>query len=142
MMVLGGWVVGNIVFGVILVSQWIGESCYFYGMNVGWNLVNLGLAIVGYIVVIKGDFFVLSLAESINEQYSVQKIFLFNVGLDVGYMLGGVYLIECVKNIEEKLECLWGFGKFIFFQGGFLFVFDLAVYFWQVSGNDDLQFLL
>lgn len=142
MMVLGGWAVGNIALGATLASQRSGESRYFHGMNAGWNLVNLGLATAGYIAATKGDPAALSLYESINEQHKVQKIFLFNAGLDVGYMLGGAYLMERSKRTEDRPERLRGFGKSILLQGGFLFVFDLAAYLWQANGNSDLQPLL
>ncbi|MEQ8702631.1 MAG: hypothetical protein RIC19_01865 [Phaeodactylibacter sp.] len=142
MMVLGGWAIGNIALGATLASQRSGESRYFHGMNAGWNLVNLGLATAGYIAATKADPSAFGLYESINEQHSVQKIFLFNAGLDVGYMLGGAYLMERSKNTEDKPERLRGFGKSIILQGGFLFVFDLAAYLWQANGNDDLQPLL
>lgn len=142
MMILGGWAVGNIALGTTLASQRSGEARYFHGMNAGWNLVNLGLATAGYISATKGDPSALGLYESIDAQHRLQKIFLFNAGLDVGYMLGGAYLIERAKNTENKPERLRGFGKSIALQGAFLFVFDLGAYFWQASGNGDLQPLL
>lgn len=142
MMVLGGWAVGNIAVGTTLASQRSGEDRYFHGMNAGWNLVNLGLATAGYLSATKGDPGALGLYESINAQHQLQKIFLFNAGLDVGYMLGGAYLIERAKQTENKPERLRGFGKSIALQGAFLFVFDLGAYFWQASGNGDLQPLL
>jgi hypothetical protein len=142
MMILGGWAVGNIALGATLASQRDGEDRYFHAMNAGWNLVNLGLATAGYLSAVKADPSALSLYESINEQHSIQKIFLFNAGLDVGYMLGGAYLMERAKNTENKPERLRGFGKSIVLQGAFLFAFDLGAYYWQASGNSDLQPLL
>ena len=142
MMVLGGWAIGNIALGATLASQRTGESRYFHGMNAGWNLVNLGLATAGYISATKADPSALSLFESINDQQSIQKIFLFNAGLDVGYMLGGAYMVERARRTENQPERLRGFGRSIVLQGGFLFVFDLAAYLWQANGNSDLQPLL
>lgn len=142
MMVLGSWAVGNIALGTALASQRSGESRYFHGMNAGWNLINLGLATAGYISATNGDPGALGLYESLDAQHRLQKIFLFNAGLDVGYMLGGAYLVERAKRTEDKPERLRGFGKSIALQGAFLFVFDLGAYFWQASGNSDLQPLL
>lgn len=142
MIVLGSWAVGNIAAGGILSTQRQGEDRYFHAMNAGWNLVNLGLATAGYIGATKGDPSALSLYESMNEQYKLQKIFLFNAGLDLGYMLGGAYLIERAKRTENNPERLSGFGKSIVLQGAFLFVFDLGAYLWQASGNSDLEPLL
>ena len=142
MIVLGSWAVGNIAVGATLASQRDGESRYFHGMNAGWNLINLGLATAGYISATKGDPTSLTLMESINEHHRLQKIFLFNAGLDVGYMLGGAYLMERAKNTENKPERLRGFGRSIILQGAFLFAFDLGAYFWQAAGNDELQPIL
>jgi len=62
-----------------------------------------------------------------------------NTGLDVGYMLGGLYLIERSKNAEKKPERLKGFGKSIILQGAFLFAFDLTAYFIQAADNSKLE---
>lgn len=142
MLVLGGWAVGNIAVGATLGSQRSGEDKYFHYMNAGWNLVNLGLATAGYFTAVNSDPAALDLYASINEQHRMQKIFLFNAGLDVGYMAGGLYLMERAKNTENKPERLRGFGKSIILQGGFLFAFDLVAY-WMISrGNSELQPLL
>lgn len=53
---------------------------------------------------------------------------MFNAGLDVGYVLGGLYLTERAKSAAKNPERLRGFGQSIVLQGGFLFVFDLAMY--------------
>jgi len=142
MIVLGSWAIGNIAVGATLASQREGEARYFHGMNAGWNLVNLGLATAGYLSATNGDPSSLTLMESINDQHRLQKIFLFNAGLDVGYVLGGAYLMERAKNTDNKPERLRGFGRAIMLQGTFLFVFDLGAYFWQAAGNDELQPLL
>jgi hypothetical protein len=139
MMILGGWAVGNIAIGTALASQRQGESRYFHGMNAGWNLVNLGLAAAGYFGASPEG---LDLYSSIQAQYKLQKIFLFNAGLDVGYMAGGLYLIERARRTEDNPERLRGFGKAIILQGAFLFVFDLGAYLWQAQSNADIQPLL
>jgi hypothetical protein len=142
MLVLGSWAVGNIALGLGLYSRHEGEERYFHLMNAGWNAVNLGLATAGYLSAIKADPAGFDLFQSINEQHKLQKIFLFNAGLDVGYILGGLYLRERGKVAEKNPERLKGFGKSIILQGSFLFAFDLAAYFLQASGNKDIGPLL
>jgi hypothetical protein len=129
MLVLGSWAVGNIAAGAILAGQRQGEDKYFHLMNIGWNAVNLGLATVGYLNAIHADPAVYDMAATIKEQYNIEKILLLNTGLDVGYMLGGLYLMERSKNTDKNPERLKGFGKSILLQGGFLFTFDLIFYF-------------
>jgi len=129
MLVLGGWAVGNIAVGSVLASQREGVDKNFHLMNAGWNVVNLGLATLGYINAVKTDPASLDTYATIQAQGSIEKILLLNTGLDVGYMLGGLYLIERSKNATKNPERLEGFGKSIILQGGFLFVFDLAAYF-------------
>ena len=142
MLILGSWAVGNIALGATLVNQREGESKYFHGMNAGWNLVNLGLAAAGYLSAVKADPAAFGLYATVSEQHKLQKVFLFNAGLDVGYMMGGLYLMERSKNTENKPERLKGFGRSILLQGAFLFAFDLGAFLWQAQGNGELAPLL
>ena len=142
MTILGTWAIGNIAAGSILASQQEGEVKYFNQMNAGWNAINLVIAGFGYYGVMRMDAAALDMYGSIEEQYKIQKILLFNAGLDIGYMLGGAYLIERSKNITNKPERLKGFGKSILLQGGFLFAFDLITYFTLAADNERLQLLL
>ncbi|MEN0051644.1 MAG: hypothetical protein AAF806_31560 [Bacteroidota bacterium] len=142
MTILGTWAIGNIAAGSILASRQEGEAKYFNQMNAGWNAINLVIAGFGYYGAMKMDAAGLDLYGSIEEQYKIQKILLFNAGLDIGYMLGGAYLIERSKNAADNPERLKGFGKSIVLQGGFLFAFDLITYFTLAADNDQLQLLL
>lgn len=142
MLILGSWAVGNIALGASLATRREGESRYFHAMNAGWNLVNLGLATAGYLSSIKADPAAFDLYATIAEQHKLQKIFLFNAGLDVGYMMGGLYLMERSRRTVNKPERLKGFGQSILLQGAFLFAFDLGAFLWQAQGNGDLAPLL
>lgn len=142
MVILGGWAVGNIALGGILRGQHQGVEREFHNMNIGWNLVNLGIATFGYISAAKSDPSALDLYTSINEHHGFQKTLLFNAGLDIGYMLGGAYLMERSKNVEKNADRLKGFGRSIILQGGFLFVFDVVNYFIFASDNDKIQPLI
>ncbi len=142
MLVLGSWAVGNIALGAALAGQRSGEDRYFHLMNAGWNVINLGIAGLGYLSAVNTDPAAFDLYQTVQEQHKFQKILLFNAGLDVGYMLGGVYLIERAKNTENKPERLRGFGKSIILQGAFLFVFDLANHIIHAGHNDELRNLM
>ncbi len=129
MIVLGSWAIGNIAAGTTLIGQRSGEDKYFHLMNIGWNAVNLSLATFGYLHAVQADPTDYNLQAVVQAQYRIEKLLLLNTGLDVGYMLGGLYLMERSKTAAKNPERLKGFGKSIVLQGGFLFVFDLASYF-------------
>ncbi|MCB9080750.1 MAG: hypothetical protein H6555_03455 [Lewinellaceae bacterium] len=142
MLVLGGWALSNMAVGTVLASQREGVARHFHTMNAGWNVINLGIAAAGYWSASKADPGAYDLFATIQEQNSLQKILLFNAGLDVGYMLGGAYLIERSKNTVKNPERLEGFGKSIVLQGAFLFVFDLANFAIFSADNTQLKPLL
>ncbi len=128
MMILGSWAVGNMIVNPIAGRNAIGEDEYFHQMNTWWNAVNLVIAGAGYYGAFKDDPAAYGLYESIQEQSKIDKLLLVNAALDIGYMVGGLYLIERSKNVTNKPERLKGFGKAIILQGGFLFAFDTIMY--------------
>ena len=142
MTVLGTWAIGNIAAGAALQGRSTGDTKYFHQMNAYWNVVNLGLAGLSFYTIARTDPAAFGLTESIGEHYKIQKILLFNAGLDVGYMLGGAYLLERAKRPDETNPArLRGFGKSIVLQGAFLFLFDLGAYFY-LSSDSGLQDIL
>lgn len=144
MTILGTWAIGNIALGSIMTGRTSGETKYFHQMNAGWNVVNLVIAGAGYYGLTKLDAAGMDAFTSIQEQYKIQKLLLFNAGLDVGYMLGGAYLIERSKNQSDttRSDRFSGWGKSIILQGGFLFAFDLTAYLVLASDNVQLKNLL
>ncbi|MCU0352573.1 MAG: hypothetical protein MUD08_02350 [Cytophagales bacterium] len=129
MTVLGGWAVGNFLVSGILIGRTEGSTKAFHQMNVGWNLINAGLAGFGLHSALTADPAALDLYETLKAQYSLEKTFLFNAGLDVGYVLGGLYLTERAKTAARNADRLRGFGQSVMLQGGFLFAFDLVMFF-------------
>lgn len=128
LMILGGWAVMNLISSPILTKQSTGSKRYFHQMNGYWNTVNLAIAGIGYLTLTTLETNSLSIANVLNEQVSIEKMLLFNAGLDIGYILGGFYLMEKSKNTSSNPERLKGFGQSIIFQGGFLFLFDTLFY--------------
>lgn len=138
MLTLGGWAVGNIAIGAALRGSRTGPDRYFHDMNAYWNIVNLGIASIGYFTALREAPESYTLFQSISKHYSFQKVLLFNAGLDVGYMLGGLYLQERARRGGENADRLKGFGQSILLQGGFLFAFDVVNYF--ISAKLDQRF--
>lgn len=125
---LGTWATSNfIVSGIGWATVPSGEAHYFHQMNVLWNMVNIGLAVPGYLKAKKANSS-LSFAETIRTQHQTEKIFLINSGLDIGYMAGGLLLRSAAKTNISKQDQFNGFGNSLLMQGGFLFVFDLTAY--------------
>jgi hypothetical protein len=60
---------------------------------------------------------------------------LLNAGLDVAYIATGFYLKERSKNSSSS-ERLRGYGNSLLLQGGFLLMFDVALYFIHQNNAD------
>ncbi|MDQ2752861.1 MAG: hypothetical protein M3R72_07545 [Bacteroidota bacterium] len=70
----------------------------------------------------------LSYGQALKKQTSVEKIFLFNAGLDVAYVVGGFYFMERKSGNVEIQDRNQGYGKGIVLQGCALFLFDGIMY--------------
>lgn len=142
MIVLGSWALGNVVLGSIYTSGSTGSQRYFHQMNMGWNAVNLGIAAFGYYQAFRTDPSSWELAESIRQNYSLEKILLLNSGLDLAYMASGVWMMEKAKNTSKNPERWKGFGQSLILQGAFLLVFDLATFAIHSADNHNLDNLI
>lgn len=126
MTILAGWAGVNIIQSSISAANAKGSDKSFFQMNTYWNAVNLIVAGVGLYSVKKAMNKKLSLVQNIKVQTQLEKILLFNAGLDVGYLFGGLYLNERGQRLTN--EQTQGFGKSIALQGSFLLVFDMVQY--------------
>lgn len=135
MLVLGGWAAGNILSGTYGNFKASGEAKYFHQFNAMWNLVNLGIATFGYLNAVNSDPTSMTNLEILNDYNSLQSFLLLNAGLDVAYIATGFYLKERSKNSSSS-ERLRGYGNSLLLQGGFLLVFDVALYFIHQSNAD------
>jgi hypothetical protein len=127
MYALGGWALGNFVASGIATSNATGSDLHFHQMNIYWNTVNFGLAAVGWYGARKGNYDKTA-SLTMKGQSSTEKIYLLNAGLDVGYIMGGLYMAELGKTSENRTEMMRGYGYSIAFQGGFLLVLDTVMY--------------
>ena len=124
--VLGSWSAANIIYGTIAAQKAVGSNKYYHQMNAMWNAVTLGLVSFGYISGRKNK--TLNFSESLKQQSTVEKLFLFNAGLDVAYIAGGLYLVEKSKTNIEHTDRNKGFGKSIILQGSVLLAFDAIMF--------------
>jgi hypothetical protein len=139
MAVLGTWAAANIAVGAIGLSQSTGETKAFHQMNLGWGVINLGLAASGWWTATHTDPAGFDLYRSATEHHKLQKILLFNAGLDVGYVMAGLYLQERSKNATAQADRLRGFGRSVVMQGAFLLVFDLGAWYYHHRLEQRLQ---
>ena len=131
MLVLGAWGLGNLLAGASLGATTNGVSKNFHIMNAGWGGVNLLIAGLGYKNTLHKNQ-AWDLATTLNEQASLEKLLLLNAGLDVAYVMTGFFLRERALRHEPgttSYDRLKGFGNSLLLQGGFLFAFDLVLYF-------------
>jgi hypothetical protein len=131
MLILGGWALANIGSGTYGMLTTDGNTRHFHEMNLMWNSVNLGIAAFGYLTA-RNSPVDLSLTETLDEFHKMEKILLFNTGLNVGYMATGAYLWE--RGLRKNDSRQEGYGQSLILQGAFLYVFDLILY--NVVKND------
>jgi hypothetical protein len=126
MIILGSWAAVNITSGFIIAGQTQGEAKYFWKMNAYWNLVNGGLAVMGYLNARKAMTKKSGLAENEAAQRSIIKLYAFNFGLDLAYIASGLFLREKGMNSTnlKTQDQLQGYGSSIIVQGGFLLLMD------------------
>lgn len=142
MTLLGSWAVGNMAVGAVGYYNSNGSTKYFHQMNFFWNSVNLAIAGFAYYGSLEGSALSLSLAETIKEQNSIEKILLFNAGLDIGYMATGLYLRERSFNASKNQDLFNGYGQSLILQGGFLLLFDGIMFYAQNKHQSKLLELL
>jgi hypothetical protein len=141
MLTLGSWAVTNIGLNTALYFTTADDIRYFYQMNALWNVVNLGIAGLGYFGSLRAEPSE-DLFSAVDAQYALEKALLFNAGLDTAYMMTGLFLMEHAKNSTANKAMFRGYGQSLLLQGGFLLVFDLVMYTIQRGSRKLLEPLL
>jgi hypothetical protein len=126
MYVLGAWAGANILQGTISASNTTGSDHFFHQMNAYWNIANLAIATVGLLSIKKQMTGPHSLERNVKEQYQLEKIIVFNGGLDLAYLATGLYLKERGSRLNK--DQLNGYGTSLLVQGSFLLLFDIIQY--------------
>ena len=148
MTVLGGWAVANIVSG--LAGMAITDEPArrgFWEMNAMWNTVNLAIAAWGlYDLSRSADTEPANAASNAiadgmdiasyrEESHSLQKVLLFNAGLNVAYMAVGGWMWDRgnrgdgIPAVNISSDRLTGWGQSLVMQGAFLLAFDVTMAF-------------
>jgi hypothetical protein len=106
-----------------------GQQKYFHQMNVMWNVVNIGIAIPGLLGTKKLARESVTFSKVAQRQNKLENVYLFNAGLDVGYMATGWALFNFgnTKTAEMRLR-FRGYGQSLVLQGGYLFVYDMIMF--------------
>lgn len=134
MTVLGSWAVGNIASG--LTGMAIADDPAnrgFWEMNAMWNTVNLGIAAWSLYDLWRSPSDMMDLGEYREESHSLEKVLLFNAGLNVAYMAVGGWMWdrgargEGLAAGDISSERLTGWGQSMVMQGAFLLAFDLTM---------------
>jgi hypothetical protein len=126
MYVLGAWAGANILQGTISASNTTGSDHFFHQMNAYWNIANLAIATVGLLSIKKQMTGPHTPERNIKEQHLLEKIIVFNGGLDLAYLATGLYLKERGNRLNK--DQLKGYGTSLLVQGGFLLIFDIIQY--------------
>lgn len=128
MYALGGWAVANFAVSGVGWARGSGSNKYFHMGNVLWNTVNLGLAVPGIVRSYRTGTQGMTWAKTLKAQSGAEKLFLFNAGLDVGYVMGGLAMREFGKNVKHRGRVLDGLGNSLMLQGAFLLLFDSGMF--------------
>ncbi len=135
--ILGAWASVNILQSAIAATNAKDADKAFFKMNAYFNAVNLAIAGIGLYGVKKAMQKKITLKQNIKEQEIIEKILLFNTGLDVGYVFAGLYLNE--KGQRQNNKQTEGYGRSIAFQGAFLLGFDIVQYFLHKHNGKPLK---
>jgi hypothetical protein len=130
MTVLIAWAVLNIVVGIgyIIMTRTKKNQWYYAGlMCAAWNVVSLGLGLLGMWQIGLIDPAALDLDQVIYRSFSFERVLLLNAGLDVAYIVGGFLLVSMAQQHKKAKDLLTGFGKALWLQGGFLLLLDLVL---------------
>ncbi len=138
MLVLGSWALMNIISGIPGTYIYSKDVKYFYQMNTAWNVINLGIASIGYIGAMNG-YNAQSSIEILAELQKFDRILLINAGLDFAYIGTGIWLYK--KGIQDDSYRLKGYGKSVMLQGSFLLLFDAILYLIHHQETTGLQLL-
>ena len=127
--VLGAWALLNLLVSGYYVKRTDARSevHHLHFMNVAWNVVNALIATWGILQARPHDVAHLTREASLAAQASVENILLVNMMLDAGYVLLGTWLRRRAAT-SSRPERLLGFGRSLWLQGSFLFVFDVGLY--------------
>jgi hypothetical protein len=128
MSLLTAWSAANVIggsYGYFTADE--GQAKHFQGMNAMWGGINLIFGLAGLIQA-NSDHKKYDFNQTVRQQHSIEKTFLFNAGLDLAYIAGGFYLLENAKVDHDHEARYKGWGTSIIMQGAFLCLFDAGMF--------------
>jgi hypothetical protein len=125
MIVLSSWAGLNLLSGIGGNFYFTKNTKYFFQMNAAWNVVNLGIAAIGFSGIPELST-AISSQEMLQEMRNFDRILLINAGLDLLYIGAGSYLLN--RGLKKNNHRFIGYGRSLMLQGGFLLFFDLILY--------------
>ena len=136
--VLGAWAGLNIIQSSISLVNAQDDSKYFFRTNIYWNGINAAIAGVGLLQLRKQSQKTLTLQQQLHKQNQIEKVLLFNTGLNMAYITTGLYLKERANN-RTNADQLKGTGNSLILQGCFLLALDGVQYFLQRKNGRLMQ---
>lgn len=139
LLLLTGWSVVNISSGLIGQNGTTGADKQFHKKNILWGGVNLGISQLSFWSLHRKRAKIYTLEQSLKRTETSEKLFLFNTGLDLGYIIYGLYTKErSNKYSGEKRDKLKGTGASLIVQGAFLTLFDGTLYLLHAKNGNRL----
>lgn len=127
--IFGLWSILNLAVslpGLFLSQGWL---WYFFLMNCCWALINYGVLLFIFNHVYLYRFVTGNPFTRFRVQRHVEKMMLFNIGLDVAYIFAGLYFRQLSYTTDGIISTLWsGFGVSVIMQGTFLFCQDNVIH--------------
>jgi hypothetical protein len=136
--VLGCWAFLNVAMGGILAFMTRGDvwTLAFHSMNLSWGAINGGVAAFVYIHTKKSAARAKTLLQRLDLQRHVEKVLLFNAGLDIAFMVGGLALYQRAFISDMAYPDLWkGFGTSVLLQGAYLLIQDSIFYYLHLANR-------
>jgi hypothetical protein len=128
-LVLSGWGAINLASGLAASAKANCSGHYFHKTNTIFGFINLGLGQLGYWSGRGKKDLKPGAQATFKSQEKLEKLFLFNAGLDVAYISVGAYLLDKAGSQEgTDRDKTKGRGQSILMNGAFLFLFDGILY--------------
>ena len=139
MTVLTTWSAANLGVGAVgWATTYDPEWRAFHQMSVAWSGINLAISIPGLLGAVREQPRGLDLQTTLRRSAGLRISFALNTGLDVGWVALGGWLAE--RGLRQHDARQIGLGRSMMLQGGFLLLFDAALF--ALRSHDDRQLLL
>jgi hypothetical protein len=124
---LSGWSVGNLIYSPLATNNLFSPEStneHFHQMNFSWNLLNVGIAGLGHIIVNKDSKKPWDMKTLYDKKKKAEKSIIINMGLDLAYMVTGLLLKNNAQKNNSEYSMNKGYGNSLILQGGYLLFYD------------------